>query len=197
MTLDYAFRMGQYTDAQERRRKAASKAEDRAYAIYHELGDIRSDVIVPADVNRLNQLCDALNDAVSEVTAAIYLDKMTKGRELSVRASPVRDQKDATSLPKTASEVEAETERLVRNAQEYQQTARRVLKEVRKDEEAIAIDQEAACHSIYTLTTELSHLASKHEEGRSIPEDANKAVGILGELIKNVTTLYRIKWGLV
>lgn len=83
MTLDYAFRMGQYTDAQERRRKAASKAEDRAYAIYHELGDIRSDVIVPADVNRLNQLCDALNDAVSEVTAAIYLDKMTKGRELS------------------------------------------------------------------------------------------------------------------
>ena len=38
---------------------------------------------------------------------------------------------DATSLPKTASEVEAETERLVRNAQEYQQTARRVLKEVR------------------------------------------------------------------
>lgn len=66
-----------------------------------------------------------------------------------------------------------------------------------KDEEAIAIDQEAACHSIYTLTTELSHLASTHEEGRSIPEDANKAVGILGELIKNVTTLYRIKWGLV
>lgn len=107
------------------------------------------------------------------------------------------DQKDATSLPKTASEVEAETERLVRNAQEYQQTARRVLKEVRKDEEAIAIDQEAACHSIYTLTTELSHLASAHEEGRSIPEDANKAVGILGELIKNVTTLYRIKWELV
>ena len=182
----------EYTDAQERRRKAASKAEDRAYAIYHELGDIRSDVIVPADVNRLNQLCDALNDAVSEVTAAIYL----KGRELSVSAAPVRDQKDATSLPKTASEVEAETERLVRNAQEYQQTARRVLKEVRKDEETIAIDQEAACHSIYTLTTELSHLASTHEEGRSIPEDANKAVGILGELIKNVTTLYRIKWGL-
>ncbi len=66
-----------------------------------------------------------------------------------------------------------------------------------KDEEAIAIDQKAACHSIYTLTTELSHLASTHEEGRSIPEDANKAVGILGELIKNVTTLYRIKWGLV
>lgn len=66
-----------------------------------------------------------------------------------------------------------------------------------KDEEAIAIDQEAACHSIYTLTTELSHLASTHEEGRSIPEDANKAIGILGELIKNVTTLYRIKWGLV
>lgn len=62
-----------------------------------------------------------------------------------------------------------------------------------KDEEVIAIDQEAACHSIYTLTTELSHLASTHEEGRSIPEDANKAVGILGELIKNVTTLYRIK----
>lgn len=154
----------EYTDAQERRRKAASKAEDRAYAIYHELGDIRSDVIVPADVNRLNQLCDALNDAVSEVTAAIYLEKMTKGRELS-------------------------------NAQEYQQTARRVLKEFRKDEEAIAIDQEAACHSIYTLTTELSHLASTHEEGRSIPEDANKAVGILGELIENVTTLYRITAG--
>lgn len=66
-----------------------------------------------------------------------------------------------------------------------------------KDEEVIAIDQEAACHSIYTLTTELSHLASTLEEGRSIPEDANKAVGILGELIKNVTTLYRIKWGLV
>lgn len=38
---------------------------------------------------------------------------------------------DVTSLPKTESEVEAETERLVRNAQEYQQTARRVLKEVR------------------------------------------------------------------
>lgn len=121
------------------------------------------------------------------------LDKMTKGRVLSVRALPVRDQKDATSLPKTASE--AETERLVRNAQEYQQTARRVLKEVRKDEEAIAIDQEAACHSIYTLTTELSHLASTHEEGRSIPEDANKAVGILGELIENVKTLYRITAG--
>ena len=79
----------------------------------------------------VNQKCDELDDAVSEVTAAIYLDKMTKDRELSVRAAPVRDQKDATSLPKTASEVEAETERLVRNAQEYQQTARRVLKEVR------------------------------------------------------------------
>lgn len=123
------------------------------------------------------------------------LDKMTKGRELSVRALPVRDQKDAASLPKTASEVEAETERLVRNAQEYQQTARRVLKEARKDEEAIAIDQEAACHSIYTLTTELSHLASTHEEGRNIPQDANKAVGILGELIENVKTLYRITAG--
>lgn len=61
-----------------------------------------------------------------------------------------------------------------------------------KDEEAIAIDQEAACHSIYALTTELSHLASTHEEGRSLPEDANKAVGILGELIENVKTLYRI-----
>ncbi|WP_288345045.1 hypothetical protein [uncultured Duodenibacillus sp.] len=99
------------------------------------------------------------------------LDKMTKGRELSVRALLVRDQKDAASLPKTASEVEAETERLVRNA------------------------QEAACHSIYTLTTELSHLASTHEEGRNIPEDANKAVGILGELIENVKTLYRITAG--
>ena len=61
------------------------------------------------------------------------LDKMTKGRVLSIRAVPVRDQKDATSLPKTASEVEAEaeTERLVRSAQEYQQAAQRVLKEVR------------------------------------------------------------------
>lgn len=64
-----------------------------------------------------------------------------------------------------------------------------------KDEEVIAIDQEAACHSIYALTTELSHLASTHEEGRSIPEDANKAVGILGELIENVKTLYRITAG--
>lgn len=54
---------------------------------------------------------------------------------------------------------------------------------------------EAACHSIYALTTELSHLASTHEEGRSIPEDANKAVGILGELIENVKTLYRITAG--
>lgn len=63
------------------------------------------------------------------------------------------------------------------------------------DEEAIAIDQEAACHSIYALTTELSHLASTHEEGRSLPEDANKAVGILGELIENVKTLYRITAG--
>lgn len=64
--------------------------------------------------------------------------------------------------------------------------------EVSVDEEAIAIDQEAACHNIYTLTTELSHLASTHEEGRSLPEDANKAVGILGELIENVKTLYGI-----
>lgn len=64
----------EYTDAQERRRKTASKAEDHAYAIYHELGDIRSDVIVPADVNRIKQLCDALNDAVSEVTAAICIE---------------------------------------------------------------------------------------------------------------------------
>lgn len=55
--------------------------------------------------------------------------------------------------------------------------------------------RKAACHSIYTLTTELSHLASTHEEGRSIPEDANKAVGILGELIENVKTLYRITAG--
>lgn len=65
----------EYTDAQERRRKAASKAEDRAYAIYHELGDIRSDVIVPADVNRLNQLCDALNDAIAAVTGLVTLLK--------------------------------------------------------------------------------------------------------------------------
>lgn len=64
----------EYTDAQERRRKTASTAEDRAYAIYHELGDIRSGVIVPADVNRLSQLCDALNDAVSQLMAEIYLE---------------------------------------------------------------------------------------------------------------------------
>lgn len=59
-----------------------------------------------------------------------------------------------------------------------------------KDEEAIAIDQEAACHSIYALTTELSHLASAHEEGRSLPEDANKAVSILKEIIEDVKTIY-------
>lgn len=64
----------EYTDAQERRRKAASKAEDRAYAIYHELGDIRSDVIVPADVTRISQLCGTLNDAVSQLMAEIYLE---------------------------------------------------------------------------------------------------------------------------
>lgn len=61
-----------------------------------------------------------------------------------------------------------------------------------KDEEAIAIDQEAACHSIYALTTELSHLASAHEEGRSLPEDANKAVSILEEIIEDVKTIYGI-----
>lgn len=61
-----------------------------------------------------------------------------------------------------------------------------------KDEEAIAIDQEAACHSIYALTTELSHLASTHEEGRSLPEDANKAVSILEEIIEDVKTIYGI-----
>ena len=59
-----------------------------------------------------------------------------------------------------------------------------------KDEEAIAIDQEAACHSIYALTTELSHLASAHEEGRSLPGDTAKAVGALEELVEAVKTLY-------
>ena len=82
----------EYTDAQERRRKTASTAEDRAYAIYHELGDIRSDVIVPADVTRLRQLCDTLNDAVSQLMAELYIEakhrETVKGLDLHLCASP-------------------------------------------------------------------------------------------------------------
>ena len=82
----------EYTDAQERRRKTASTAEERAYAIYHELGDIRSDVIVPADVTRLRQLCDTLNDAVSQLMAELYIEakhrETVKRLDLHSCASP-------------------------------------------------------------------------------------------------------------
>lgn len=91
----------EYTDAQERRRKAASKAEDRAYAIYHELGDIRSDVIVPADVTRISQLCGTLNDAVSQLMAEIYLEathrEKVKSLDLHSCASPSSERDDEAS----------------------------------------------------------------------------------------------------
>ena len=77
---------------------------------------------------------DALRTLEDRVWEAVnHLDDITDlrspGDATEGVAQPLHE--DATSFPKTASEVEAETERLVRNAQEYQQTARRVLKEVR------------------------------------------------------------------
>ena len=74
----------EYGKAEERRERAADKAEDIANTISQALASIRYGVIVPADIDRLHQLCDELNDSVARVVKAVNDEKAAEEKATSL-----------------------------------------------------------------------------------------------------------------